>query len=165
MEAAQITATLILMGHPRMKMMNLLVATFNPEGIPQYNWGMHGVDIWDQLRKYFGIDLDHRTGKWTLRIFEILWSMICTNGYNIYRYNNANNALRKLSDAKFKLAIIRGLLKHPIVNAPVHQTTGQTAHTIAAFPVPIRRPNARESARRFVSECRQCPASNEDGSR
>ena len=43
-----------------------------PAAIPEYNNGMHGADVWDQIRKDFGIDLAHRTGKWTVRIFEIV---------------------------------------------------------------------------------------------
>ena len=61
------------------------------------------------------MDLLHRTGKWTVRIFEILWSFIITQAYNIYRYNNRNNNHRKLSAHQFKLAVIEGLTNHQVV--------------------------------------------------
>ena len=135
-----------------------------PAAIPEYNNGMHGADVWDQIRKDFGTDLRHPTSKWTLRIFEIFWSLIMTQGYNIYRYNNKNNLQRKLSQHQFKLAIILGLINHPVVvgaptplnNAPRNQ------HEICQWPVGSR---GVDNLRRYHTECRQCPRILPDGSR
>ena len=78
---------------------------------------MHDADVWDQIRKDLGIEVAHRTGKWTVRMLEICWSMIMAQGYNVYRYNNALPQPR-LSSHQFKLANILGLLNHQVVNGP-----------------------------------------------
>ena len=126
---------------------------------------MHGADVWDQIRKEFGIDLVHRTGKWTIRIMEICWSLIITQAYNIYRYNNKNTQ-RELNAHQFKLAVILGMMNLPIVAGPRSpEPIRQTAHVILQWPVGSRYPGRRNDTRRFQSVCRHCPDRNPDGSR
>jgi hypothetical protein len=134
-----------------------------PAAIPEYNNGMHGADVWDQIRKDFGIDLLHPTSKWTLRIFEIFWSLITTQAYNIYRHNNKNNVQRQLNQHQFKLAIILGLLNHPVVvGPPTPPANAQSQHQICQWPVGSR---GVDDVRRFHSDCRQCPRILPDGTR
>jgi hypothetical protein len=129
-----------------------------PAAIPEYNNSMHGADVWDQIRKDFGMDLLHRTGKWTVRIFEILWSFIVTQAYNIYRYNNRNNNQRKLTAHQFKLAVIEGLTNHQVVVGHIinDQIANLGEHQLVQWPNGSRSRNFGET-RRFQSACRHCP--------
>jgi hypothetical protein len=68
-----------------------------PRMINDYNCYMHAVDVFDQVRKMFGCDLSHKTFKYTIRVFEILWSMILSQAYNIHRHIHQGNDLRLLN--------------------------------------------------------------------
>jgi hypothetical protein len=105
-----------------------------PAAIENYNNGMHGADVWDQIRKDFGTDLVHRTSKWTVRMLEIFWPLIITQAYNIYRFN-AKNTQRQLTSHQFKLAVILGLINHPIVvGLPTNQSPSIDQHELRQWP-------------------------------
>ena len=75
-----------------------------PLFIVWYNMFMHAVDVFDQIRKLFGVDLTHATKEWTVRVFEILFSMVLAQAYNIYRFlHSAKDDLRKLSHTEFRV--------------------------------------------------------------
>src|SRR5690606_22792126 len=61
--------------------------TYNvPEAYSVYNANMGGVDRFDQVRTgYFGIDMQGRTCKWTIRAYEALVNMCVTNAYAAWR--------------------------------------------------------------------------------
>ena len=100
-----------------------------------------------------------------MRIFEIFWSLIITQAYNIYRYNNKISQ-RALDGHQFKLAIILGLINHPVVTGPrTPELIRPTEHVIAQWPLGSRYPGRRNDNRRFQSACRHCPPNNPDGSR
>ena len=128
---------------------------------------MHGVDVWDQIRKDFGIDLAHRTAKWTVRIFEICWSMLMTQGYNLYRYNNNAVPQRKVSSHQFKLQIILGRLNHQVVTGPqAPPAIRATERVLHQWPNGSRKiARGQNDNRRFRSDCRHCPRSLPDGSK
>lgn len=90
-----------------------------PAMIGEYNSFMGGVDIFDQVRKKNGNDVQHSTKKYTVRMFEVLWSMILSQSYNVYRHVNKNRRAKQKNPTEFKIAVIRGLLTDPVgVNAP-----------------------------------------------
>ena len=118
--------------------------------IRNYCLYMHEVDVVDQMRKFFGVDLSHRTGKWTVRFGEVLQSFLLGEGYNIHRHLHAANPQKRHSHHQFKVSVTRGLLSHPIVR----HANSQNEHRIS-----LHEPGSRgdEDGRRKVTECRQCP--------
>jgi len=76
---------------------------------------MGGVDIIDQIRKLFCIDLTHKTLKWTVRFLEVLWSLILTHSYNIHRKVNEACPTRHVSHTDFKWQVFKELMTDPIV--------------------------------------------------
>ncbi len=100
--------------------------------ISLYNKYMHGVDVFDQIRKLFGIDLAHPTKKYTVRVFEILYLMILGQANNICRHFHANTR-RELSHTEFKIAFIKGFLNHHVVRAPAVGTV-LPVHKLCQFP-------------------------------
>ena len=112
---------------------------------------MHAVDVFDQIRKYFGIDLTHRTMKYTIRLFEILWSMILAQAYNIHRRLHYNS-FRLLSHQQFKVHVSRGLLSHSVVRPPA------MAPIIIAHELKQQEPGSKGggSNRRKRLVCRHC---------
>lgn len=87
------------------------VAYQMPKLISVYNKYMHEVDVFDQVRKQFGVDLVHPTKTYTVRVFEILFSMVLGQAYNIHRSLHAGTN-RSLTHTDFKWQIIRGFLNH-----------------------------------------------------
>ena len=97
----------------------------NPQGVPmpfkvpsmitEYNKFMGGVDVFDQIRKGFSVDTLHATKKWTLRMLEILFSMIMSQSYNVHRYVNRARKTKLRSPTEFKIDVIKGLLNHLVV--------------------------------------------------
>ena len=86
-----------------------------------------------------------------------------TQGYNIYRYSNKNNAQRRLSQHQFKYGIIQGLLNHIVVTEPAQpDNNAQSVHEIAQWPVGSRGDGVM---RKYRSVCRFCPAILPDGSK
>ena len=61
-----------------------------------YNMYRHAVDVFDQIRKAFGVDLQTATRKYTVRMFKILWSMCLAQSYNVYRHVHKDNPARLL---------------------------------------------------------------------
>jgi hypothetical protein len=95
--------------------------------IRKYCLYMHRVDVVDQMRKFFGVDLSHRTGKWTVRFAEVLWSFLLGEGYNIHRHLHAANPQKRHSHHQFKVSVTRGLLSHPVVR----HANSQNEHRIS----------------------------------
>lgn len=100
-----------------------------PSMIAMYNRYKHGVDVFDQIRKGFGCDLDHPTRKYTVRVFEILFSMILAQAYNIHRFIHKDDSQLK-SQTQFKNSVICGFLNSSVVlqvqqypTPPNHQLT------------------------------------------
>jgi hypothetical protein len=131
-----------------------------PKLISTYNKYMHGVDVFDQIRKLFGVDLAHPTKKYTVRVFEILFSMILGQGYNIYRHLHANTR-RALSHTEFKIAVIKGFLNHHTVRT---QAPGGGAvlpvHKLCQFS-PGSYSDGSQKRNRMM--CRECPNTTENG--
>jgi hypothetical protein len=132
-----------------------------PEFIGLYNDYMHGVDVFDQVRKMFGCDLTHATKKYTVRVFEILFSMILAQAYNIHRAVHKNNPYALLTHTDFKMSLIRGLLQHHIVRPPQQQAPTVT-HALAQH---AQGTNSDGTQRRKVGECRGCSGVHPDGRR
>ena len=62
-----------------------------PKAIDDYNKHMGGVDKSDQMRNgTFGIEMEGRTDKWTVKFFEVLLSFSLTNAYVVYRALHGN---------------------------------------------------------------------------
>ena len=123
-----------------------------PRLISSYNTYMHGVDVFDQVRKYFGVDLAHPTKKYTVRVFEILFSMILGQAYNIHRYLHGRST-RLLTHTEFKVQLIKGLVDHPIVSPPIAAAVSHD-HVLVQYPPGSYGGN--NNKRKRVS-CRQCP--------
>ncbi len=129
-----------------------------PSFIVLYNRYMHAVDVFDQVRKMFGCDLTNGTKKYTVRMFEILWSMILAQGYNIHRVVHAGNPMRLKSHSNFKVSVIKGMLNHAVVRPPANPNGVE--HELLQY--------ARGTGignRCMRVNCRSCPNSFDDGSR
>ena len=125
-----------------------------PAMIGEYNKFMGGVDVFDQVRKKNGNDVQHATLKYTVRYNEILWSMCETQAYNVYRYVNRNRRPRQKNPTEFKIDVIIGLFNRPeVVNAaapvvdPIEHILEQT--------LPGSRGDG--SYKRKRGKCRRCP--------
>jgi hypothetical protein len=60
-----------------------------PHAMFMYNRFMGGVDLWDMVRTgWYGCEMRGRCRRWTLRFYEILFSMACANAYMIFTFNN-----------------------------------------------------------------------------
>ncbi len=130
-----------------------------PKLISMYNKCMHGVDVFDQIRKLFGVDLAHPTKKFTVRVFEILYSMILGQAYNIYRHFYANTN-RALSHMDFKIAVITGFLNSHVVRAP--NPGALPIHNLCQFPLGSCDDGTQKRKRLM---CRECPNTDESGQR
>ena len=128
-----------------------------PLFILMYNLYMHAVDVFDQIRKAFGVDLQNATRKYTVRVFEILWSMCLAQSYIVYRHVHKGNPQRQLGQIEFKIAVFRALLRHPVVNpVPEHDPNVFAVwrqHRLMMHAVGTR----GDGNRRMAGECRNCP--------
>jgi hypothetical protein len=125
-----------------------------PEMVFEYNTFMGGVDVFDQIRKKNGNDTQHPTKKYTVRMFEVLWSMCLSQAYNIYRFLARDQENISMNPTQFKLAVINGLLNHAVVvdNAPpVVEAIG---HTMMQTE-PGSHGDGTEQRKRC--NCRNCP--------
>lgn len=129
-----------------------------PSMIALYNRYMHGVDVFDQIRKVFGCDLSHATVKYTVRVFEILFSMILAQAYNIHRYIHKNSP-ESTDDTEFRNEFIRGLLVHHVVT-PAIPTVSYNDHQLRQFDAGS---NGDGSNRRKVVSCRACSNTDATG--
>lgn len=117
------------------------------------------MDVFDQIRKAFGVDLQNATRKYTVRMFKILWSMCLAQSYNVYRHVHKDNPARLLGQLmECKIAVFRGLMRHPIVN-PVQEHANDAfgvwrQHRLRMHAIGTRDGN---SNRRLKAECRYCP--------
>ena len=83
-----------------------------PQAIKVYNDNMGGVDQHDQMRdNYFRFD-EHRTSKWTIRVFENLFAMAITNAYCIYRANHEPNSDKHLTHPQFMETLCSEFFNH-----------------------------------------------------
>jgi hypothetical protein len=133
-----------------------------PAMIGEYNKFMGGVDVFDQVRKKNGNDVQHATKKYTVRMFEVLWSMCLSQAYNVYRYVNKNRKTRQKNPTQFKIDVIKGLLSHPeVVNAP-GPVIDPEQHILEQT-----KPKSRGdgSNRKKVGKCRECSNTTEMGNR
>jgi hypothetical protein len=131
-----------------------------PHLVIQYNKYMHAVDVFDQMRKMFGADLLHRTAKWTVRLFEIMWSFIMAQGYNIHRHLHKNDN-HKVDHHVFMIRVVRGLLSHPVVRPPALAPL-INHHVMKQHDLGSRGDGTN---RRKVQACRGCKNLNIDGTR
>ena len=140
---------------------NFLVPLF----IDIYNRKMHAIDVVDQIRKFFGCDLGYATKKYTVRFFEVSYSLGLTQAYNVHRHVHKDNPHRSLGHSKFKAAVFRGLLNHPVVRGP-QPVPGSNVfalfedHQLLQYPVGSK---GDGTGRRRNGRCRQCPNTLEDG--
>ena len=103
------------------------------------------------------------TRKWTVRYYEVLWSMILAQSYNLYRFLHANQAALTLNPNAFKILVIKGLLDiaeavpSPVPDAPITATRAVCrAHVLTYFPEGSR---VGDSSRTQKVVCRNCPTS------
>ena len=124
-----------------------------------YNGNMHAVDVMDQMRKYFGMDLSNATKKYTVRFFEVAFSLGITQGYNTYRYVHKANPNRSMGHTEFKASVFRGLVNHPVVRGPLSAVNGgfQGHHLLQYEPGSA----GDGTHRRRRGCCRQCPNTQE----
>ena len=134
-----------------------------PGLITLYNQNMHAVDVFDQIRKSFGIDLTHGTKKYTVRVFEILFSMILAQAYNIHRAIFKDDRSKLKSHTDFKLSIIEGLVKHRLVRRRERMDSFFNDHTLMQFGKGTSNRKGRHNIRKTL-KCRQCPNRHPDGS-
>jgi hypothetical protein len=130
-----------------------------PRLISDYNRYMHGVDVFDQIRKLFGCDLVHATKKYTVRVFEILFSMVMGQAYNIHRTLHANTPLL-LTHTAFKIKLIEGFINHHVVRPP-SVSVPAADHTLVQYPMGSG--GMGQKRKRVV--CRQCPNLDPAGKR
>jgi hypothetical protein len=98
--------------------------------------------------------------KYTVRVFEILYSMILGQAYNIYRHFHSNTR-RELSHTEFKIAVIKGFLNHHVVRAAAVGTV-LPIHKLRQFP-PGSYGDGTQKRKRL--SCRECPNLGESGDR
>lgn len=122
-----------------------------PKMISMYNKYMHGVDVFDQVRKMFGCDLGHGTKKYTVRVMEILFSMILAQAYNMHRFIHKGTDAT-LCHTEFKRSVIGGFLSHHVVTPMLLPLTNQ-GHTLLHFEPGTANDG---TLRRKQLKCRQC---------
>jgi hypothetical protein len=132
-----------------------------PKLISAYNKYIHGVNVFDQIRKLFGVDPAHASKKYSVRVFEILFSMVLGQAYNIHRTLHVGT-IRSLSHTQFKFRVIQGMMKHPTVRPP--SATVIQEHTLVQFPPGSYSADGSSNKRKRVA-CRECPNTNADGHR
>ena len=132
-----------------------------PQFIAWYNKKMGGVDVVDQIRKMFGIDLAHRTFKWTVRFEEVLWSLCLTQAYNVHRSINKNRTDRLLSHTDFKWQVFKELMTDRIVMRYGNPQVGVLVdrHELLRFEPGSLGDNTQ---RRKTFDCRACPRTIQD---
>lgn len=133
-----------------------------PAMIAMYNQYMHGVDVFDQVRKMFGCDLTHATKKYTVRVFEILFSMILGQAYNIHRYIH-KDTIKSVSHTQFKGSVLKGFLNSYVVS-PMLNADDFSTHSLVQYPPGSATGNDNSNRRKQVA-CRACSNLNADGSR
>ena len=124
-----------------------------PSMIAEYNKFMGGVDVFDQVRKGFGVDTLHATKKWTLRMLEILFSMIMSQSYNVHRYVNRNRRAVLKSPSEFKIDVIKGLLNHLTVRGQDPPPVVAEQHHLRQFDEGSRGGGGKH---RHQGDCRHC---------
>ncbi len=119
---------------------------------------MGGVDIIDQIRKMFGIDLTHKTLKWTVRFLEVNWSLILAHRYNIHRKVNEARPTRRLNHTDFKWQVFKELMTDPIVMA------APEAQAVDRNELKQFEPGSKDDGtmRRMSGDCRVCPRTTRD---
>ena len=131
-----------------------------PSMIAEYNKFTGGVDVFDQIRKGFGVDTLHATKKWTVRMLEILFSVIMSQSYSVRRYVSRARRGNLKSPTEFKIDVIKGLLNHLTVR-------GQDP-----VPVVVEERHLKQfepgssgdgSGRRKQLDCRECSNSTDVG--
>lgn len=78
-----------------------------PQMVVDYNKGMGGVDVADQMTDHYASEL--RTVKCWRKIVFHLFDRTVTNAYICYK-NNPHNQERKLTHQKFLVSVIEGLI-------------------------------------------------------
>jgi hypothetical protein len=125
-----------------------------PAMIGEYNKFMGGVDVFDQVRKKNGNDVQHATMKYTVRMFEILWSMCLSQAYNVYRHVNKNRRQRQKNPTEFKIDVIIGLLNRPEVVNAAAPVVDPNLHILEQTLPGSKGDGTR---RRKFGKCRGCP--------
>ena len=124
--------------------------------IGEYNKFIGGSDVFDEVRKKTEYDVQHMTKRYTVRMFEVLWSMCLSQAYNVYCHVNRNRTKKQMGPIDFKIAVIRGLISHEVVVDNTAPETDDTRH-IMKQSAPCSRGDGTN--RRKVGDCRFCPNS------
>ena len=131
-----------------------------PKAIEDYNKHMGGVDQSDQMRNgTFGIEMEGRTDKWTIKFFEVLLSFSLTNAYVVYRALHGN----ELSRGEFTNQVFEELFNNNLdQNGPIMTNRGapmqQSDHVTMMFPAGSRQGNiSPHDRRRRELSCAFCP--------
>ena len=103
------------------------------------------------LRHYH---VQHATTKYTVRMFEVLWSMCLSQAYNVYRHVNRNRRHKQMNPTEFKIDVIRGLLGHEVVVGDREDEADVVRHHLWQTEPGFAGDGTR---RRKTGKCRQCP--------
>jgi hypothetical protein len=124
-----------------------------PAMIGDYNSFMGGVDVFDQVQKKNGNGVQHATKKYTVRMFEVLWSMCLSQAYNVYRHVNRNQRHKQKNPIDVKIEVIRGLLTHEIVVGNLEPDPADVNHRLVQTEPGSR---GTKDNRRKRGDCRSC---------
>ena len=114
---------------------------------------MGGLDVFDQVRKKNMNDTQHATMKYTVRMFEVVWSMCLSQAYNIHCHVNKNRRTYQMNPTEFKIAVIKGLLSHEVVVNAQPFNIDQNLHILRQTEEGSR---GDGSKRRKNGDCRGC---------
>ncbi|XP_042866646.1 piggyBac transposable element-derived protein 4-like [Penaeus japonicus] len=105
-----------------------------PKAIIDYNEGMKGVDVGDQLAASYPTA---RSLKWYKKVFMYLFDLTMINAFALYK-EVGGEALHQLS---FREEVVRGLLREYLPNAPKYSGRGRPTVTNSTFRLRGRNPH------------------------
>ena len=84
-----------------------------PKAIADYSLFMNGVDSVNQERTgYYSPEMDHKTIKWTYRMFQGLDQIAETCAFNIFKFNHPSSRSTHLTHFKYCLELIDGMINY-----------------------------------------------------
>lgn len=140
-----------------------------PKACSAYNKFMGGVDKFDQLRTgFYGMDMDGKATKWTIRAYEALFNFALANAYAVHRHM-AQEADRESTHWDFMVSTANHLLCNVYLRA---ERIGRNAQPIIiperAHTLVRRNPGTDTTQnagnRRKRMNCKNCP-NTKDGAR
>ncbi|XP_042875142.1 piggyBac transposable element-derived protein 4-like [Penaeus japonicus] len=122
-----------------------------PQAVIDYNEGMKGVDVGDQLASSY--PAVRRSIKWYKKVFFYLFDMALINSFLLYKQAGGTIAQQLI----FRQEVIRGLLSEYLPQAPVYSGRGRPASTNTSLRLQGRNAHAIvETEGKRYKRCHVC---------